>query len=254
MPVDNFERRAANAQLEAARTARRIVRQTLKASLATIDHRAGHPYVSLILLATEPDATPIFLISRLARHTQNLEMDARASLLVDGTHGLADPMIGARVTILGEGRRMMSPTLRRRFLARHPTADAYVDFADFSFFAFTAHEAHLVAGFGQIVDLAAASLHTETSAAELLIEAEAELVLRMNSEQAELLARCGMAVTARSGPWRLSGVDPEGCDLVMGGLSARLDFPHPVGTPECANNALLEIVSRFGRDASPNVG
>jgi putative heme iron utilization protein len=242
MPVDNFR----NEQLEAARTARRLVRQALKASLATIDCRAGHPYVSLILLATEPDATPIFLISRLARHTQNLETEARASLLIDGTSGLGDPLVGARVTILGEGRRMTSPTSRHRFLARHPTADAYVDFADFSFFAFTPQEAHLVAGFGQIVDLTAVSLQTDTSAAQRLIAAEPELLHRINTEHAGLLARYGASIAARSGAWRLAGVDPEGCDLVMDDLTARLDFPQPVDTPEAANNALLELANRFG--------
>jgi hypothetical protein len=98
------------------------------------------------------------------------------------------------------------------------------------------------------------SLHTDTSTAQRLIAAEPELVLRINTEHTELLASCGAAVAARSGPWRLSGVDPEGCDLVMDGLTARLDYPHPVGTPECANTALLEIANRFGRDASSNVG
>src|SRR3546814_10158408 len=45
------------------------------------------PYTTLFrsLTATEPDGSPLFLISKLALHTKNLGADARASLLIDAT-------------------------------------------------------------------------------------------------------------------------------------------------------------------------
>jgi len=56
------------------------VRCALKASLTTIAASNGYPYASLITVATEASGAPIFLISGLAQHTQNLSQDARASI------------------------------------------------------------------------------------------------------------------------------------------------------------------------------
>jgi len=65
--------------------ARGLMREALKASLATLDQSTGHPYASLVTIATDVDGTPLLLISKLALHTKNLEADSRASLLFDGT-------------------------------------------------------------------------------------------------------------------------------------------------------------------------
>ena len=107
---------------QAAANSRALVRLSLKGALATVHKVTSHPYASLILTATEPDGTPVFLISRLALHTQNLQSDSRATLLVDGTGDANDPMTGARVTLIGDVRPTQSTTARARFLARHPAA------------------------------------------------------------------------------------------------------------------------------------
>ena len=120
---------------EIGRAARRLMRTALKGSLATLNRETGHPYASLILLATEPNGAPIFLISRLALHTRNLEKDPRASVLIDGTGGLGDPLTGGRLTLSGQARPDASPAALRRFLARHPSAEGYAGFADFSIYA-----------------------------------------------------------------------------------------------------------------------
>ena len=80
------------------------MRTALKGALATLDHATGHPYASLILLATEPGGAPTFLISRLALHTRNLEKDSRASVLIHDTGGLGDPLTGGRLTLTGVAR------------------------------------------------------------------------------------------------------------------------------------------------------
>ncbi len=83
---------------ELAADARALTRRALKASLATMDAATNYPYASLITLGTDPSGAPVFFISGLARHTKNLLKDARASVLVDGTGALGDPLQGARVT------------------------------------------------------------------------------------------------------------------------------------------------------------
>ena len=55
-------------------------------------------------------------------------------------------------------RATLAAILRRRYLNAHPSAEAFVDFKDFSFFRIAPSGAHLVAGFGRIVDLAAGAV------------------------------------------------------------------------------------------------
>lgn len=74
-----------------ATTVRNLLGQAATASLATIDVGTGHPYVSLVEMATLPDGRPLLLLSRLARHTRNLEVDPRAALLIDQRTTAASP-------------------------------------------------------------------------------------------------------------------------------------------------------------------
>ena len=128
--------------------AKSLLRAALKGSLATLLEPGGHPYASLVLTATDQDGTPLFLISKLAVHTKNLGHDKRASLLIDGTGTEADPMAGARITLIGEVQPAQSTTARGRFLARHPAAQGYADFPDFGFCALNVERAHYIGGFG----------------------------------------------------------------------------------------------------------
>ena len=129
------------------------MRRAFKGSLATIHGGGGYPYASLVTLATDPAGAPTFLISKLARHTANLAMDPRASVLVDETGALADPLQGARLTLHGLAEPTGEDGVRRRFLARHPEAAVYADFPDFGFWRLKVEGAHYIGGFGRIFDL-----------------------------------------------------------------------------------------------------
>src|SRR5947207_15183 len=61
----------------------------------------GFPFGSVMPYAADEGGRPVFLISNMAMHTQNLKADARASLLVM-QEGAADPLGAARITLLGE--------------------------------------------------------------------------------------------------------------------------------------------------------
>src|SRR5579862_1672154 len=108
---------------------KRLLRTTRAGSLATIDRNSGHPFASLVNVATDIDGSPLILISRLSTHTANLENDRRASLLLASV-GRGDPLAHPRLTVLGDfapiGREDPSEArLRRRFLARHPKSELY---------------------------------------------------------------------------------------------------------------------------------
>ena len=62
--------------------AKALLRGTRTATLATLDRNTGHPFASLVNVATDADGSPLILISKLATHTANLEADGRASLLM----------------------------------------------------------------------------------------------------------------------------------------------------------------------------
>ena len=53
--------------------------------------------------------------------------------------------------------------MRRRYLDRQPEAEMFAGFADFAFYRVTLKAAHLVAGFGRIVDLKPQDILTETA-------------------------------------------------------------------------------------------
>ena len=230
MPANEASEPAAPAQPDdVAGSARRLVRTALKGALATLDRETGHPYASLVLVATEPNGVPIFLISRLALHTRNLEKDPRASLLIDGTDGLGDPLTGGRLTLNGLVRCSTSATARRRFLARHPAAEGYAGFADFSMYSLEVAGGHFIGGFGRIVDLPAAALTTATEDAEALVEAEPGIIVHMNADHADAVELYATVLAgAAPGQWRMCGIDPDGADLVHCTNSVRVEFPNRV--------------------------
>jgi heme iron utilization protein len=245
MPNDPSLATPAAMPSEAAALARRLVRSVLKATLATIDRDTGHPYPSLVLVATTPDGSPTFLISRLALHTRNLEQDPRAGLLIDGTGGLDDPMTGARITLVGRAQPLPDAIAHRRFLSRHPAAQAYAGFADFSMYGLTVDRGHFIGGFGRIVDLEPTHLLADTREAVALIEAEPEIVAHMNADHADAvglyateLAGCG------PGAWRMTAIDSEGIDLLHCTNAARINFDSPVQSPAEARNALVALAAR----------
>ena len=234
---------------QSAQEARRLMRSALTGSLATLEGDSGHPYASLVLIATAPDASPIFLISRLARHTRNLARDPRASLLLRDADPHADPhqdpMAASRLTLIGDAYARDEDAMRRRFLQRHASAAAYAGFDDFAVYGLRVERGHFIGGFGRIVDLGGNRLLTPTQGAETLFAAEAEIIAHMNGEHS---AAIGLYATRLAGgapgPWRMTGIDPDGCDLLHCNKSLRITFPRPVHTPTEARAMLVGLVKQ----------
>lgn len=243
-----------NPSHQAARAARVLLRQALRGALATLDHRSpGRPYVSLVLIATEPDGTPITLISGLALHTRNLAADLRSSLLLDATAGLDDPMTGARLTLTGHAAPSGSGTALARFLARHPAASAYAELPDFRPFAFHIEAAHYIGGFGRIVDLSPPALATDVSDADGLVGEESGLIAEINVELRETLGRYASGVAgAAGGDWKVSGLDPEGADLLHRSNTLRVDFPARVRTAAEAKRVLGALLAKGASGSTPD--
>ena len=72
------------------------------ATLSTVSRkRPGYPFGSLMPYAIDDVGRPIFLISNMAMHTQNLQADPRASLF-SSRAGDGDPLGIARATLVGD--------------------------------------------------------------------------------------------------------------------------------------------------------
>ncbi len=176
---------------DAAKLARSLLRRSRQGALATVMVGNGDPYCSLVNVASHADGSPILLISRLAVHTRNILADSRVSLMLD-ERAEGDPLEGSRIMLAGRAEEAGAddlPVLRRRYLNAHPSSEAFVNFNDFSFFRIRPSGAHLVAGFGRIVDLRPAQLLTDISDAGALLEAERGAIDHMNADPGCLARR-----------------------------------------------------------------
>ncbi|AWJ94854.1 heme iron utilization protein (plasmid) [Azospirillum baldaniorum] len=216
------------------------------------DGRGGWPYPSLVQVAFDLDGTPLLLLSTLADHTKNIARDPRVGLLFDGTAGLAEPLSGPRLSVLGRAERSEEPRHRARFLARHPGAGLYAGFADFSLYAVSVERAHLVAGFGRVRWLDRAELMLP-AIPMALAEAEKAILSHMNADHADALRLYATVLAGRSadgaGSWTMTGIDPDGCDLRRSGEMARVDFDHGVENPEDARVTLAGLARQARRSA-----
>lgn len=223
-----------------------LLRSVRAGALATIDRNTGHPFGSLVNVASDSDGSPLILVSRLSTHTANLEKDGRASVLL-AVAGKGDPLAHPRLTVLGRFVQIApdqpdEPRLRRRFLARHPKAELYAGFTDFAFWRLLIASAHLNAGFARAADLAAADVITNISDAEDLIEAEASAIAHMNEDHAEAVQLYATKLLgAQEGLWRVTGLDPDGLDLAHGDTLLRLPFRERVTTARQLREVLADL-------------
>jgi putative heme iron utilization protein len=232
--------------------ARQLVRASPFASLATLD-ADGFPLATLTSVATGADGAPLLLVSRLSGHTTNLLARPRLSLLF-ARSGKGDPLAHPRISVAGEAEIVDRESAaggqaRRRFLARQPKAQLYVDFPDFLFVRVAIRSASLNGGFGKAYELTAGDLLSPLDDAEALVSAEADIIAHMNEDHADAVGLYATVLAGCApGPWRILSLDPEGFEVGAQGALARVAFPARVTTPEAARMALIGL-ARAARSA-----
>jgi putative heme iron utilization protein len=232
---------------DAAKLARGLLRRSRQGALATLMAGSGDPYCSLVNLASYHDGSPILLISRLALHTRNILADARVSLMLD-ERSEGDPLEGSRIMLAGRAEQAGGDDAelsRRRYLNAHPSAEAFVNFKDFSFFRIRPSAAHLVAGFGRIVDLKPEQFLTDISDAGILLEAEQGAIDHMNADHRDAMNLYATRLLgAEAADWCCTGADPDGLDLQAGTQTLRLDFPQRIVTPTALRQVLKQLADQ----------
>ncbi len=201
-----------------------------EAALATFSvRRAGYPFASQVPFAPDAQHSPILLVSALAEHSRNLDVNPRASLLVSKT--MAEGEI-ARVTLTGELQPIApEPALVARYLRYHPAAERFLQLGDFGFRRFAADNIYVVGGFAQAGWLEAdrlARLPSIAYALERTLIDSTSPMLRPDT--------------------RLLGIDAYGIDVLKEQQRLRLGFSEPLSDEASLRTATTKLAAALNTE------
>src|SRR5882762_744610 len=108
----------------------------------------GFPFGSMMPYAADGLGRPTLFISSMAMHTQNLQHDARASLLITQPDVSGDPPGAARRTLLGGVTEAPAAEVRDLYLSRYESAKYWQDYTDFAYYRLEVSAVYFIGGFG----------------------------------------------------------------------------------------------------------
>jgi heme iron utilization protein len=232
-----------------AERARTLAHLGRTGTLATLSRRhPGHPFASVMPYALDDAGRSLLLISAMAMHTQNLEADPRASLLVTQPDWSGDPLAAGRLTLMGEARRLgtdAAAAARAAYLARHPRAAYWVDFEDFAFWRLDLVDVYFVGGFAAM-DWVTAEQYT-AARPDPLADAQGDIVEHMNRDHADALVAYARHFAGEAADEAtMVTVDRLGFKLRLRQgerlSSVRIAFPREVTSAAQSREVLIEML------------
>jgi len=234
-----------------AERARTLVYLGRIGSLSTLSRKQpGFPFGSVMPYGLDAHGRTIFLISTMAMHTQNLQADPRASLLVTQEDAGGDALGASRVTLVGKVLPVPDAEVaeaRKLYLARYANSKYWVDFEDFSFYRMKVVDVYYVGGFG-VMGWVSASEY-DRSQPDPLADSMAEIIQHMNADHKDalvLLAREFARVESQEAT--MTAVDRLGFHVLLktqdGMLGARIAFLREVSNPAETRRVLVEMVQQ----------
>lgn len=127
-----------------------LVKAGKAATLSTTHDKVA--FGSLVPYVLDGKGRPVIFVSDLAIHTQNLKKDPKCSLMV-AKIDKNDIFNSARITFIGKMVKVPDKELeeiKKLYLARHKSAEDFVDFEDFNFYRLETEKIYWVGGFGDI--------------------------------------------------------------------------------------------------------
>ena len=220
-------------------------------TLSTISRKQqGFPFGSVMPYALDENGCPVFLISTMAMHTQNLQADPRASLLVTQADASGDPLGASRVTLVGNVELIPKPEVaaaRKLYLERYANSKNWVDFEDFSFYRLNVVDVYYVGGFGVMGWITASDYLRGLP--DPLADAATDIIQHMNTDHGEaltLLARAFAGIESQQ--TTMTSVDRLGFQVRLktaeGPRGARIAFSKEVRSPAEARSVLIEMVTQ----------
>lgn len=219
--------------------ARHLLLHSYQGVLSThSQYMAGYPFGSVVPFCLDQQGHVIILISTLAQHTKNLQVDARCSLLLLAEGD--DVQVAARLTVMADATPVASDevdAIAARYYRYFPQSIDFHRVHDFSFWRLTAIKYRYIGGFGRI--------HwTEPSplANPFFGVVEADMVKHMNEDHADALPLyCQQAHIKRPDQANLTmiGIDSEGFHLRINDKIVYIAFPQAVANPQQVRASLV---------------
>jgi heme iron utilization protein len=232
-----------------AERARTLIYLGRMGSLSTLSRKQpGFPFGSLMPYGLYDHGRPIFLISTMAMHTQNVQSDPHASLLVTQPDTEGEPLGASRVTLLGNVLPVPKPELgeaRQLYLERHANSKYWVDFEDFSFYYMDVVDVYYVGGFGVMGWVSASDY--DRSQPDPLADSTAEVIQHMNADHKEALVMLARTFAhIDSTDVTMTAVDRLGFHVRLktaeGMRGARITFLREVSNQSETRKVLMEMV------------
>jgi len=231
-----------------AERVRTLVSLCTIATLSTVSRkRPGYPFGSLMPYAIDGSGRPLFLISNMAMHTQNIQADPRASLFV-AQAGDGDPLGTARATLVGDVLPVPENEIgevRQVYLSSYENSRSWVDFKDFGFYRLQPLDIYYVGGFGVMGWVTAEDY--SFAMIDPLANAAPGILGHMNADHVPamiLLAKAHAGLDASEAT--MTAVDRLGFHLRLktndGMKGARINFLREVHNSNEAREVLVEMV------------
>jgi len=193
---------------------------------------------------------PTFLISTMAMHTQNLQSDPRASLLITQPDASGDPLGASRITLLGNVTLIPESEIaevRRLYLERYANSKHWVDFEDFSFYRMEIVDVYYVGGFGVMGWIPASEY--ESAKSDPLADTAARIIQHMNTDHRDALILLAHAFAGmEAGEATITSVDRLGFHVRLktreGMRGARIAFLREVTSPAEARTVFVEMTQQ----------
>ena len=226
-------------------------------TLCTLSRKhPGFPFGSMMPYALDPAGRPIFLISNMAMHTQNLKADPRVSLFVARLDTEGDPLGAARATLVGDAEAVpeqQGAAARDLYLARHENSRYWVDFADFTFYRLEPLDLYYVGGFG-VMGWVDAQEYTRAKP-DPLAPVAAGIIAHMNADhQDSMLLLAHLHAEIEASEAQMTSVDRLGFWLrlktAQGMKGTRVNFLREVNTAQQARVVLVEMVNQARAQSS----
>jgi len=213
----------------------------------------GFPFGSLMPYAADQFGRPVFFISSMAMHTQNLRQEPRASLLIAQPETGGDPLGAARMTVVGSAAEVPAAEVRDLYLSRHENAKFWQDYTDFAYYRLAVQGVYFIGGFGVMGWITAEDYGVAQP--DFLAESAAGIIQHMNADHAEalrLIARHYLSEDPEESA--MTAVDRLGFHLRLksGGrvYGRRVTFLREVTNSDDARGVLIEMVRRARSDQS----
>lgn len=199
----------------------------------------------MVPFAADHRGRPVFFISSMAMHTQNLQQDRRASLLITQPDISGDPLGAARLTLIGAVNESPAAEVRDLYLSRYENARYWQDFADFAYYRLDVEGVYFIGGFGVMGWIPAEEY--ATASPDPLAAVAPSIIQHMNADHGHALRRiAGQEAGEEPDEASMTAVDRLGFhlrlktgDRVHG---RRIAFPREVRDADDVRAVFIEMV------------